>query len=1054
MKKIILLALPAFLCISTPAVAQTPAGARVEVTGTVKDEAGEPLIGVSIAVKDRSGLGTNTDVNGQYRIMTELYSTLLFSYLGFVPQEALVKAAGAIDIVMKEREDNALDEIVITAAGAQKKETLTGAITTIDLKTLKVPTANITNSLAGNVAGIIARQTSGEPGANASEFWIRGISTFGAGASALVLVDGFERPFNEVNIEDIESISVLKDASATAIYGSRGANGVLLLTTKRGNAGKIHINAKTEYSYNTRTRTPEFVDGYTYATLANEARVSRNMEPLYTAAELDIIRYKLDPDVYPNVDWKDVLLRDGASTYRTSINMDGGGSTARYFVSGSFLNEEGMYKSDEALKDYNTNANLQRWNYRANVDIDITPTTVLRTGVSGFFEKKNQAGLNDNIWGSIGGFTPIATPVMYSNGYAPAVGTGQYTNPWVLSTQTGYKEFWRSKVETNIAIDQDFKFITEGLRFSGRFAFDSDSKNDIKHEMWPEQWLAGRRRNPDGSVSYRRISTEQLMKQVASSWGERIFNLEAEMHYNRRFLEAHNVSALVKYTQREQAETSNVGEDIKRGIPRRNQSLAGRLMYDLHSRYLIEFNGGYTGSEVFKSGYQFGFFPAISGGWNISEEPWIKPHTPWLDLFKIRYSYGKVGNEKIADERFPYIETIIGADDKDDDSYSADYNFGDINFENLYSGRRYSVVAAQSLTWEVSTKHNLGFDVHLFGNKFSGAIDIFNDVRSEIYMRRNNLSSMVGITNAPWANVGKMQNRGFDGQFNVNHRAGDVEFTLRGNVTYSHNKVLEYDEEANALPYKMTQGYRWSQAKGLIALGLFKDFDDIRNSPKQTYGEYLPGDIKYKDVNGDGIINDDDIVAIGATSVPSLIYGAGLSVLWKGFDVNVHFQGAGKTAYFLTGFGVRPFVDGTWGNILSVVGDPNNRWIAREISGTPDTERADAQFPRLSYTEITWAGGMNSYVRQVGSGTSNNYRNSTFWLRNGAYLRFKTLEVGYTVPKSITNRAHMNTVRLFFIGTNLFVWDSLKLWDPELASGDGMKYPLAKTFTFGLTLNM
>jgi TonB-linked SusC/RagA family outer membrane protein len=1045
MKKIILLGFLISLFTAAPVLAQT-GGEKADVTGTVKDENGEPLIGVSIAVKDRSGLGANTNVKGEYRISVELYSTLVFSYLGFETQEAVVKGSGAIDIVMKEREVSALDEVVITAAGAQRKETLTGAITNIDLKTIRATSSNLTNTLVGNVAGIIAMQTSGEPGANASEFWIRGISTFGAGSGALVLVDGFERPFNEVNIEDIETISVLKDASATAIYGSRGANGVLLLTTKRGGSGKINISAKAEYSYNTRTRTPEFVDGYTYASLANEARLSRNMEPLYTPIELEIIKDNLDPDVYPNVNWQDVLLRDGANTYRASVNLNGGSSTVRYFVSGSFLDEGGMYKSDDALKKYETNASLKRWNYRANVDIDITPTTVIRTGIGGFFETKNQAGLNGDIWGSIGGFTPLSTPIMYANGYAPAMGTGQYTNPWVLSTQTGYKEFWRSKIETNISIDQDFKFITEGLRFTGRFAFDSDSKNDIWHQMWPEQWRAARRRNPDGTISFRQVSTEQLMAQFSNSWGERIFNLEAEMHYNRKFLDAHNVSALVKYSQREQSETSNVGEDIKRGIPRRNQSLSGRAMYDLLGRYLIEFNGGYTGSEVFKSGYQFGFFPAISGGWNISEEPWLKPHTPWLDLLKVRYSYGKVGNEKIADDRFPYIERIEQAD--------GSYDFGDVNQSNVFNLYRYAEVAAQALTWEVATKHNLGFDIHLFNNKFSGTIDIFNDVRSDIYMRRGYLSGMVGITNSPWANVGKMQNRGFDGQFNVMHKVGDLDFTLRGNITYTHNKVLEYDEEANALPYKLTEGYRWEQAKGLVALGLFKDFDDIRNSPKQTYGEYLPGDIKYKDVNGDGIINDDDIVAIGATRVPSLVYGAGLSLLWRGVDFNIHFQGAGKSAYFLTGYGVQPFRDGDWGNILSVVGDPNNRWIAREVSGTPDTERADAQFPRLSYTETKWAGDMSGFDRYVGSGTSNNYRNSTFWLRDGAYLRLKTLEVGYTVPKSLTSAAHLNTVRIFFIGTNLFVWDSLKLWDPELASGDGMKYPLAKTFTFGLTLNL
>jgi TonB-linked SusC/RagA family outer membrane protein len=1050
MKKIILLSLLALLCAGLRAGAQGVSSSKVTITGTVTDTTGAPLIGVSITAKNQPGLGTASNVDGTYRISVNPYSTLIFSYLGFDPVEILVKEAStSVNVVMQESDKNVLNEVVITAVGAQKKESLTGAITTVDIKTLRVPSANITNSLMGNVPGIISMQVSGEPGANASEFWIRGISTFGAGATALVLVDGFERPFNELNIEDIEAISVLKDASATAIYGAKGANGVILVTTKRGEAGKINISAKAEYGYNTRTRTPEFVDGYTYATLANEARLTRNQEALFTPTELEILKYNLDPDVFPNVDWKDILLRDGAGIYRASINLDGGGSTARYFVSGSFLEEEGMYKSDESLKQFKTNANLQRWNYRSNVDIDITPTTVLRTGVSGFFEKQNKPGLNADIWQSITGTTPVVTPVMYSDGRTPGLAKGVYTNPWVMTTQNGYSEFWRSKVETNITLEQNFKFITEGLRFTGRFAFDSDNKNNINHRMWPEQFMAERRRNPDGTLIYKRSSTENLMSQTSDSWGERILNLEAEMHYSRRFVEAHNVSAMVKYAQREQMETSNVGENIKRGIPHRNQSLAFRATYDLFRRYFVEFNGGYTGSEVFQSGYKFGFFPAISGGWNVSEEPWLKPHTPWLDLLKVRYSYGQVGNEKIKkgdDEiRFPYIEEI---------GDMTGYNFGDYGADNTFTGMHYSVVAADALSWEVATKHNLGIDIHLFNNKFSGTIDVFQDVRSAIYMERGYLSGMVGITSKPWANVGKMQNRGFDGQFNVMHRVGEVEFTLRGNITYTHNKVLEYDEEANALPYKMTQGYRWNQEKGLVALGLFKDFDDIRNSPTQTFGSYLPGDIKYKDVNGDGIINSDDEVAIGATRVPNLAYGAGLSILWKGIDFNIHFQGAGKSSYRLVGYGVYPFSTGEWGNVMSVVSDPSNRWISREISGTAETERTDAMFPRLSYSSINWNADRSEFTIVIPSGRDNNYRASSFWLRDGAYLRFKTLEVGYTLPKQITNMARINTMRIFFVGTNLFVWDSLGLWDPELASGDGMKYPPARTLTFGLTLSM
>jgi TonB-linked SusC/RagA family outer membrane protein len=1017
------------LFLSGNALAQ---GGLKEVTGTVTDVEGETLVGVNVSVKNEPGLGAVTNENGVYKIKVTSGNILIFSYLGLEKQEIAVGDNTVINVRMRESDDNVLDEVVITASGPQKKISVTGAVTTVDMKTLKTSTGNLTNALAGNVAGIIAMQTSGEPGRNLSEFWIRGVSTFGAGEGAYVLVDGFERPFNEINIEDIESISVLKDASATAIYGSRGANGVIIITTKKGEAGKINIQVKAEYGYNTRTRTPEFTDGVTYATLLNEARTTRNLEPVYNATELEIIRHNLDPDLYPSVDWKDVLLRDGANTYRASVTMSGGGSTARYFVSGSYVDEGGMYKSDDALSNYDTNSNLRRWNYRSNVDIDITTSTLLRTGVSGFLERKNYSGIDFNLWESLVGYTPILTPIMYSNGLVPAYGTGQQTNPWVMATQTGYREFWRSKAETNLTLEQNFDFITKGLRFVGRLAFDSDSKNNVNHVKWPAQHNVQRRRDSAGNIVFRRISTEQLMTQSADSWGERIFNLEAELAYNRRFAEAHNVSLFTKYAQREQAETSNVGTDIQRGIPRRDQSLSGRITYDFKSRYFIEFNGGYTGSEVFKTGHQFGFFPAISGGWNISEEGFVKNNLSWVDLFKIRYSYGQVGNNKIKRGndviRFPYLGTIGEIDGYEYANYGSSYSF---------TGLHVTEMAADYLTWEVATKHNLGLDVHLFNNKFSGTFDVYKDTRSDIYMQRNHLAGMVAIDGAPWANVGKMESKGFDGQFNVHQKLGEMNFTMRGNITYTRNRVLEYDEEANALPYTMTQGYRLNQAKGLIAMGLFKDYEDIRNSPRQEFSEYMPGDIKYKDVNGDGVINDNDRVAIGATRVPNLVYGVGLSTNWKGLDFNVHFQGAGKSSYFLNGAAVYPFSQGLWGNILTDLAESGNRWISRDISGDPATERTDAKYPRLSY-----------------GGNANNYRPSTFWIRNGAYLRFKTLEVGYTIPKRLTTQWHINSVRIHFVGTNLFVWDSLKLWDPELASGDGMKYPIAKTYMMGVTINL
>ncbi|WP_346319167.1 TonB-dependent receptor [Chitinophaga sp. YIM B06452] len=1012
-----------FIVISIKAFSQQQ---TIEVTGTVSDTNNLPLGFANVVVKDRVGLGTMTDEKGRFKITVEPFHTLIFSYVGYATTEVVVKENRVVNVIMRPSNTNALEQVVVTATGPQKKVTVTGAITTVNPKDLRTPTANITNALAGNVAGIIAMQRSGEPGSNQSEFWIRGISTFGANSAALVLVDGFERPFNEINIEDIESFSVLKDASATAIYGSRGANGVVLITTKKGKTGKINIDGKVERTYNTRTRTPKFVEGNEYAALVNEAKITRNQEPMYTANELEILRLGLDPDLYPNVNWQDEMLKKGANTTRTALNINGGATIARFFVSGSYVEEGGMYKSDESLKEYKTNANLSRWNYRINLDLDVTKTTLFRIGVAGFLEKKNYPGLKDDIWYSLVGQSPVSIPKMYSNGLVPAYGTGNKTNPWVLATQTGYREYWRNKAETNFVIDQKLDFITPGLKLTGRLAFDANNENNINRKKWPEQYNVEKRRDRNGNLIMHRISPESLMFQETSAAGERVSVYELELRYSRAFAERHRIEGLAKYFQREQRQTLNLGTDIVNGIPRRNQSLSGRLMYGYDNRYLAEFNFGYTGSENFKPGHQFGFFPAVSAAWNISEEKFIKDNFDWLEFLKIRYSYGEVGNDNFG-SRFAYLSTI-GAGDG--------YDFGESISPNEYPGLYYQQVASEQLTWEVARKQDLGIEMNLLKDLFSITIDLFKEKREKIYKQRSHLPAMVGIVSQPWANVGVMENQGFDAQFNVNRKVGGIDFTMRGNITYFKNQVIAFDEEANNLPYRMTQGFRLDQARGLIALGLFQSYDEIRHSPKQTFGSYQPGDIKYKDVNGDGLINDDDIVPIGASRVPSLLYGVGMSARWRGFDFNIHFQGAGKSSYFINGPSVFPFVEGSWGNILTDVTVPGNRWISRDISGDPATENPNAKYPRLSY-----------------GGNNNNYRASSFWLRNGAYLRLKNIELGYTLPQRITRWAHINSARFYLMGFNLMVWDHLGLWDPELGSGNGMNYPPAKTITGGLTIN-
>ena len=1033
-----------FICmlllgLSTSALAQE----SIVVTGVVTDTNKEPMIGVNVSISNIPGLGAITDLNGKYSIKMPPYHKLVFTYIGFEKVEVLVKEQRTVNVTMKEASAREIDEVVITGTGAQKKLTVTGAITNVDVDVLKAnPSGSMANALAGNVPGILAMQTSGKPG-SVSEFWIRGISTFGASNSALVLVDGFERSLDEINVEDVESFSVLKDASATAIYGSKGANGVVLITTKHGKAGKINISAKAETFYNMLTQVPDFVDGYTYASMANEAKITRNLEPLYKADELEIFRLGLDPDLYPNVNWIDELLRKGSWSTRATLSMNGGGNTARYYVSGSYLDQQGMYKVDKALKDYNTNANFRRWNYRMNVDIDITKSTLLKVGVSGSLQKANDSGVgSDAIWTALMGYNAIMVPKLYSNGYVPAYGNdnGDRFNPWVQATMTGYRENWKNNIQTNVTLEQKLDFITKGLRFVGRFGYDTENNNWINRRKWPEQWKAKRFRATDGTLDYDRVAEERKMFQESGSDGLRNEFFEAELHYSRGF-KHHHLGGTLKYNQSSKIKTVGLGDDLKQGIARRNQGLAGRFTYNWNYRYFIDFNFGYTGSENFAAGHRFGFFPAISGAWNIAEESLIKKHLKWMNMFKIRYSYGKVGNDNLGNTRFPYLYDIETMTKKDGDKTvdTGGYNFGDYTFDRYYGGMRYSSLSSPNVTWEIATKHDLGIDFSFFNDKLSGSVDYFNEKREGIYMLREYLPGIVGLESNPSANVGKVTSEGFDGHFTFRQKLGAVGLTIRSNITYSKNEIVDRDEENNYYWYKMQKGHRVNQARGLISLGLFKDYDDIRNSPVQDFDGYkvMPGDIKYKDVNGDGKIDGNDQVAIGATTKPNLIYGFGIAANWKGLDVNLHCQGAGKSTYFIDGSTVHMFKLGDgWGNVLSEMAN-SNRWISADISGDPATENPNAEYPRLSY-------GPNSI----------NYQQSTYWLRNGSYLRLKTVEVGYTLPTQLVNKVHFNTVRIFFVGTNLLTWSAFKLWDPEMGSTDGKRYPLSKNLSLGISVNL
>ena len=738
-----------------------------------------------------------------------------------------------------------------------------------------------------------------------------------------------------------------------------------------------------------------------------------------------------------------MLLKDGAMSWRANLNMNGGGTTARYFVSASYVKEDGMYNTDKSLKnDYNTNAAYHRWNYRLNTDIDITKTTLLKVGVAGYLSKRNSPGLGDaDVWGELFGYNPIKTPIVYSNGYIPAIGTGNKTNPWVAATQTGFNENWTNNIETNVSLEQQLDFITKGLKFVARYGYDSNNENTISRRKWPEQWLAQRSRDEDGQLQWTKISNSSNMYQESSSGGTRREFLDVQFNWDRSFGK-HHPSATMKYTQDSYIQTQNLGSDLKNGINKRNQDLAGRVAYNWNYRYFANFNFGYNGSENFAAGHRFGFFPAYSVAWNIAEEPIVKKNLKWMNMFKIRFSAGRVGNDDLG-TRFPYLYTIANSFKIGDNTTTYNgYNWAQNGSNKSYGGLSYAELASPYVTWEIATKKDLGIDLALFDDKFTATIDYFDEKREGIFLQRNNLPDIVGLYGVnPSANVGEVRSRGFDGHFNLRQRLGDVNLNIRGNMTYSKNEILERDEANNVYAYQMQEGYRVDQCRGLIALGLFKDYDDIRNSPTQEYGTVQPGDIKYKDVNGDGVVNDGDIVAIGATSKPNLIYGVGISATWKGLDVNVHFQGAGKSTFFTYGKCVYAFSEGEWGNIFK--GMLDNRWVDAETAATlgiKANENPNASYPRLSY--------------QNDGASKNNYRNSTFWLRNGSYLRLKTLDIGYTLPKALVNKLHFNNIRIFMVGTNLLTFSDFKTWDPEMGDARGESYPLSKSVTMGISVNL
>ena len=1007
--------------ISVPAAAavrQSAVPEKIRVRGNVSDEKGVPLVGATIIVKDNTSLYALTDINGDYTVtVPHRKAVLQVSYVGYVPREIPVDNRQVVNIQMTE-DVGQLEEVVVVAYGAQKKESVVGSITTVIPDRLKVSTSrSLSNNLAGTVTGVLAVQRSGEPGYDNSSFWIRGISTFqGVGAEPLVLIDGIERSLDNIDPEEIESFSVLKDAAASAVYGVRGANGVILINTKRGQVGKPQVSIKAECAMTQPVKLPKYIGAADYMQLLDDVLVDTGSQPIYTD-RIAKTRAGYDPDLYPDVNWIDAVSKDYASNQRVTADISGGTETLRYSFVAAVYNEQGILTRDKS-RDWDPSIKLQR----SNVDLKLTPTTKLRFNIGGYLQDRNSTTQSvGEIFNRAFRAVPFQFPVQYSTGQI--AGTEE-SNVWAMATQMGYQRTSASRIETLFSLDQDLRFITPGLKFRGTFSFDRYSTGTVSRSTKPDIYNAASGRNEEGEliISKKTSGSNTLGHSVSGTYGTKSLYLEWSLAYDRTFGDKHAVSGLFLFNRR--------NYDKGEKLPYRTQGIAGRLSYTYGGKYVGEFNFGYNGSENFAPGRRYGFFPSAAIGWIISEEPFMEPVRNTISKFKLRASYGQTGNATLDGRRFAYISTIT------DDYNTLDmYKWG-VESDYSKTGMAEGDFAVANLTWEKVNKANVGIELGLFRGMADIQVDLFDERRNNIFMPRESVPITAGFIKQPWENYGKVTNRGVEVSLNLNKQIGkDLFISVMGTFTYAHNEITEKDEPQAVIgTNRALTGHPINQLFGYIDAGLFteEDFVDVATGelrpdlPTQTFSAKVrPGDIKYVDVNGDGVIDVFDKSPIGGTKDPEIVYGFGINLRWKGFDFGALFQGMGRTWNILSGNIIPASNKGTTYNIFT---NYNDRW-------TVDNPSQDVFYPRLDY-------GTNS----------NNNQASTWWLRDMSFLRLKNIEVGWSLPKRWTVKSFLSSARIFVRGTNLLTFSDFDLWDPELSSNTGAAYPVMKSVSAGVEI--
>lgn len=1030
-------------------------GKTYMIKGIVLDFNNEPIIGASVYIPG-TNTGVATDLDGNFTLKVPANTkTVEFSYIGFEKKiiEFNPKNLNIFRVVtMKEDSGIALEDVTVVAFAKQKKESVLGSVSTIKPAELKTTSSNLTTGFAGKLAGVVAYQRSGEPGEDNAEFFIRGVTTFGTGkADPLILIDNVEltsSDLSRLNPDDIASFSILKDATATALYGARGANGVILVTTKEGTEGKMKLSFRAESSFSAPVKEVEIADPLTFMKLHNEAARTRNPGGALHYLDSDIAAREkgLNPYVYPMVDWKDMLFKDYTVNYRGNMSISGGGRVARYYVALSYSRDNGILKQvpDNV---FNNNIQLNKYSVRSNVNINLTKTTELAVRVSGTF---------DSYQGPLSGGSAVysqaikASPVLFPATFAPDEinsqsnhvlfgnkGSADYLNPYAEMAK-GYKEYENTVILAQLELKQDFSSITKGLKGRVLGNVTRNSYYDLTRSYTPFYYSIESydktsdiytlsALNPDKGTDY--LGYSQGGKSVSSS-----LYLEASLSYDRTFDEIHNLSGMLVYTVREGK--SGNEDTLQKSLPSRNMGLAGRFTYGFSDRYYAEVNFGYNGSERFDKSHRWGFFPSGGLGWMVSNEKFWKNTSisKVISSLKLKGSYGLVGNDNIsnADNRFFYLSELNMNNDKRGMGFGTDFN-------TSYNGISISRYANPNIGWEISHKLNLGFEMKLFKD-LEIQVEYFKERRSNILQDRADIPTLMGFQVTPKANIGEAKGHGVDVSLDYSHFfSKSLWATVRGNFTYASSEYSKYEEpDYSATPWRSKIGTKISQEFGLIAERLFVDEEDVANSPKQQFGEYMAGDIKYKDINHDGIIDDQDKVPIGYPTTPEIIYGFGFSIGYKAFDFNCFFQGSARSSFFISPKHITPFAQpydpdkelgGKQANnaLLQVIAD--NHW-------SEANQNMYAFWPRLSDAAI-----------------DNNNQVSTWWLRDGTFLRMKSAEIGYTLPKRFTSKAKMENLRIYVSGTNLFNISKFKIWDTEMG-GNGLGYPVQRVFNIGIQLSL